>query len=121
MLIWSLNSPSVDDFYYLYNRNTESDLAVAFAVALRTNHPAAYEMIDSNLDSRLGNWMKTHNPQRCARKAHNVLSGSGSTRGLVVFFDCFSEDMKWYSLTIDDITIEDMKVIDWGEIKEENN
>ncbi len=51
LLIWALTSPAVDDYYWIHKRGTEAELA--FAIALRTNHPAAYEMIDPGLRPRL--------------------------------------------------------------------
>lgn len=121
LFIWAVSSPTVDDYYFLFRRDTESDLAVGFTVALRMNHPAAYEMIDPDLTPRLDEWMETHQAQKCVRKAHNILSGSGTTEGYVVYFDCQTEDYPWYHFTVDDILIEDMKIIDWGRIREGYN
>jgi hypothetical protein len=85
------------------------------------NHKAAYEMIDPSLKPRLDEWMKTHQPRKCTRKA-NVLGGDGPRpRGGVVYFDCHIRYIGVYSLVVDGIVIEDMKVVDWGEIREEIN
>lgn len=119
IFFWAINSPAVNDLYFLYDRNTEADLAVAFTVALRMNHPAAYEMIDADLSPRLDEWMKTHQAQKCIEQAHNILSGAGSSQGFVVFFDCETENYRWYRIKVDNILVEDMKVVDWGDIRED--
>ncbi len=118
LLIWALNSPAADDYYWIHKRGTEDELAFAFTIALRTNHPAAYEMIDPGLRPRLDEWMNTHQAQKCTSKANTTLSGSGTKEGFLVAFGCFG-DKRAYAIFVDNILIQDMRVADWGEIEEE--
>jgi hypothetical protein len=115
---WAQNSPIVQDYYLIHNRDTEFDVAFAFAVSLRNNDSAAYEMIDPNLKSRLDDWMNVHRGKKCTRWADTVFLGKGTKEGYIVILDCFGEH-KWLSFTVDNIVIEDMKVINWGEVAEE--
>lgn len=117
LVVWATVSPIVDDYYFLYNRDTESDLAVAFAVALRSNHPAAYNMIDVDLTSRLDEWMNTHQSVKCVKRLDDVLV-FGSGEGLVIYYVCQTEEDRIYDFSIDEVMIKDMKVVDWGEIRE---
>jgi hypothetical protein len=102
----------------IHSRGTTSDLAIAFAVSLRNNDPAAYDMIDPILKPRLDNWMNVHRGKKCTNWADTVLGGKGTKQGYMVILDCFGEN-KWLSFTVDNIVIKDMKVIDWGEVREE--
>jgi hypothetical protein len=117
--LWALNAPLVDDYYWIHRRDTESHLAFAFTIALRTNHPSVYDMADPSLKARLDEWMNVHEGKRCTRKANTVLSGAGTKEGYMVVFDCFGQD-HWISFTIDNIVIQDMKIVDWGEVSEGN-
>lgn len=118
LIVWAINSPIVDDYFWIYSRDTEYDLALAFTIALRTNHPAAYDMVDPSLKPRLDEWMNVHQSKKCIRKASTVLGGSGTKEGYMVIFDCYGENNKWVSISVDNIVIKDMKVIDWGEVVE---
>ncbi len=118
VLFWAINSPTVDDYYFLYNRDKEADLAVAFTVALRINHPLAYDMIDEDSTPRLEEWMRIHQAQKCTKRVDDILI-FGSGDGLVVYYVCQTENNKLYKLSVDEIIIEDMKIVDWGEILEE--
>jgi hypothetical protein len=116
--IWALSSQAADDFFLLRDRSSESDLAIAFTIALRMNHPIAYDMIDIDLTPRVDEWMQSHQPPRCVRRI-NLLSGG--VEGIAVYYSCNTADNRWYTLDIQDIIIEDMKVAEWGEVSEETN
>jgi hypothetical protein len=115
---WARNSPFVQDYLLIHRRGTEYDLAFAFAVALRNNDPAAYEMVDLILKPRLDDWMNTHRGKKCANWADTVLLGKGTSQGYQVVIGCFGEN-RWLSFKVDNILIKDMTVIDWGDVKEE--
>ena len=117
LFIWAQNSPRVQDYFLIHDRGTESDLAFAFAVSLRNNDPAAYEMIDPRLKSRLDDWMNRHRGKRCTNWADTVLGGKGSKEGNLVVLDCFGEG-KWLTFKVDNIVIREMKVVDWGDVEE---
>jgi hypothetical protein len=102
----------------IHRRGTEVELAFAFAVSLRNNDSAAYEMIDPSLEPRLDDWMNVHRGQKCTNWADTVLLGKGTTQGYRVVLDCFGEN-KWLNFKVDDIVIMDMRVVDWGEVREE--
>jgi hypothetical protein len=118
LFVWAYDSPQVQDFFIIHGRGTEDDLAFAFAVSLRNNDPAAYEMIDPSLKPRLDDWMNTHRGKKCTNWADTVLGGEGTIQGYRVVLDCFGEN-KWLNFKVDNIVIKDMRVIDWGEVKEE--
>ena len=115
---WADNSPLVDDYEWIHDRDRELDLVRAFATALRINHPAAYEMIYPRLKPRLDEWMNVHQIGKCAYQADVFFIGSGTKEGHRVDFGCYGEN-KWLSFEVDNVVIKDMKVIDWGEVKEE--
>jgi len=114
---WADTSPAVDDYRWIHSRDTESELARAFVTALRLNHPAAYDMIHSSLTPRLDEWMKTHIGQNCIRQADIFLSGLGND-GYSAIFGCRVKDRS-LTFQIESIVINQMKVIEWGEVKEE--
>jgi hypothetical protein len=118
LYVWAYDSPQVQDFFIIHRRGTDYDLAFAFAVSLRNNDPAAYEMIDPSLKPRLDDWMHAHLGKKCTRFADTVIGGNGTIQGYQVILDCFGEN-KWLSFDVDNIVIKDMKVIDWGVVKEE--
>jgi hypothetical protein len=118
LLIWAQNSPSVQDYFLIHDRDTEFDVAFAFAVSLRNNDPAAYAVIDPSLKARVDDWMNVHRGKKCTRWADTVFLGKGTKEGYIVILDCFGEH-KWLSFTVDNIVIEDMKVTNWGEVEEE--
>ncbi|RIK31463.1 MAG: hypothetical protein DCC56_04560 [Anaerolineae bacterium] len=126
LTIWIYNSPAVDDYRWIRNRETERELVAAFVTALRINHPAAYEMIDPSLSPRLDEWMNTHQAKKCARKAYIFLSGNatranGQKLGWDVVFGCVAENYTHLTFKVDRIFIKDMKVIEWGEVIEEED
>jgi hypothetical protein len=118
LALWAESSPIVDDYIWIYDRDRELDLVRAFATALRINHPAAYDMINPSLKPRLDAWMNVHQSEECSYQADVFLVGSGTKEGHKVFFDCYSQN-KWLSFEVDNIVIKDMRVVDWGEVKEE--
>ena len=118
LALWAESSPIVDDYKWIHDRDRELDLVRAFATALRTNHPAAYDMIIPSLKPRLDEWMNVHQSEKCAYQADVFFVGSGTKEGHRVDFGCYGEN-KWLSFEVDNIVIKDMKVIDWGEVREE--
>jgi hypothetical protein len=118
LVTWARNSPLVQDYLIIHRRGTEVELAFAFAVSLRNNDSAAYEMIDPSLEPRLDDWMNVHRGQKCTNWADTVLLRKGTTQGYRVVLDCFGEN-KWLNFKVDDIVIMDMRVVDWGEVREE--
>ena len=119
LFLWALISPIADDYYWLYNRDTDHNLAFAFATALRINHSAAYDMVDPTLIPRLDEWMSVHQKVRCKRKPSTALAGSGTNEGYKIVFECYGTNNKWLYFMVDDIVIDEMKIIDWGEVKDE--
>jgi hypothetical protein len=120
-LNWLSNSPSANEYWLIHRRDrydTEISLAFAFSTALRINHPAAYDMIDPSLKPRLDAWMNVHQVRRCTEWANFPSSGSGSKEGYITYFSC-PVDNHYLDFDVDNIVIEDMKVIDWGEVIEE--
>ncbi|MBV6450049.1 MAG: hypothetical protein MHPDNHAH_00769 [Anaerolineales bacterium] len=115
--IWAEYSPVVDDYRWIYNRETEDDLVSAFATALRINHPAAYDMIDPALKPRLDDWMNTHQSLKCKNIPYFFMNGFGTSQGSKSMLSCFGYDGRT-RFEVDDIVIRDMKVIDWGEVIE---
>jgi hypothetical protein len=117
--IWAQYSPVVDDYIWIYDRDTEYDLVYAFATALRINHPAAYDMIDPTLEPRLDEWMNSHQSKKCKRKPNVFLNGIGTKQGSSTVLSCLGYNGTMH-FEVDDIVIKDMKVIDWGEVREGN-
>jgi hypothetical protein len=118
VLVWALNSPEVGDYYWMRKRGTDIDLAFAFAIALRRNDPAAYEMIDPSLRPRLDEWMNTHQGWKCINKPHTTLIGNIPNEGFHVAFGC-SSDSRADVIFIRKILIENMRVVGWGEVIED--
>jgi hypothetical protein len=118
LALWARNSPIVGDYYTIHDRDTEIDLAFAFATALRVNHPAAYDMTNPSLKPRIDEWMNTHQSHKCMHPADVFLISTGTNRGNMTVFGCYGYN-GWISFEVDDIVIKDMKVIDWGDVKEE--
>jgi hypothetical protein len=124
LMIWVDTSQAVADYKWIHSRDTEDELVSAFVTALRINHPEAYEMIDPSLKPRLDEWMNTHRARKCARKPYVFLSGNathanGEKLGWEVVFGCAGENYADVSFKVDRIFIKDMKVIDWGDVREE--
>ena len=115
--IWVETSPTVFDYRVIRNRETRDDLLAAFATALRINHPAAYEMIDPSLKPRLDEWMNTHESKKCKNIPYFFMNGTGTKQGSRVDLSCFGYNGP-IEFDIDNIVIDDMKVIDWGEVIE---
>jgi hypothetical protein len=118
--IWVYYSPVVDDYRWIYHRDTEDDLVSAFATALRINHPAAYDMIDPTLKPRLDAWMNTHQSLKCKNIPYFFMNGFGTKQGSKSMLSCFGYNGR-IEFDVDNIVIKDMKVIDWGEVIEDGD
>lgn len=123
LMIWADTSQAVADYKWIHSRDTEGELVAAFVTALRINHPAAYEMIDPSLKPRLDEWMNTHRARKCASEPYIFLSGyatraNGEKLDWEVVFGCADENNTDVSFKVDGIFIKDMKIIDWGEVRE---
>jgi hypothetical protein len=116
--IWAQNSPRADDFRWIHNRDTENELVGAFATALRINHPDAYDMIDPSLKPRLDEWMRKHQSRKCIYQAVWFSIWPGTNDGYKITFHCIDENEIPFTFRVDDMIVEDMKVIDWGEVVE---
>ena len=116
--IWTTYSPVAFDYRQIYGRDTEQDLAEAFATALRINHPAAYDMIDPALKPRLDEWMNTHQSRRCKDKPEDFSVGVGTERGWGASLVCLGYTGPRH-FEVDDIVIKAMRVVDWGEVIDE--
>ena len=116
---WIQTSPWVDDYQTLNSRDTAVDLVMAFATALRINDPAAYEMIDPSLKPRLDAWMNTHQSRRCISEAYTFFVSNGAQHGDKVTFGCAIKD-NYLAYEVDNIRVMEMKIIDWGEVTEED-
>lgn len=95
----------------------EIELAFTFSIALQYNDPDAYHMIDSNLEPQLDKWMSSHQSKECKDPYDVSLIGTGTNQGKKAILGCYGNN-GWISFEIDDIVIKDMKVIDWGEVRE---
>ena len=113
--MWSGFSRTAFDYRQIYGRDTEQDLAEAFATALRINHPEAYDMIDPTLRSRLDEWMNTHQSIRCKDKPEAFVVGIGTEQGRKAVLSCLGYNGPLL-FTVDNIVIKDMKVVNWGEV-----
>jgi len=116
--IWAGYSPVVYDYEYIYDRDTEQDLASAFATALRINHPQAYDMIDPALKPRLDEWMNTHQRMKCKDKPEAFMVGRSTNPGWEAGLVCLGYTGPRH-FQIDSIIINDMRVVDWGEVIDE--
>jgi hypothetical protein len=114
--IWAEYSPVVSDYRQIYDRDTEQDLAGAFATALRINHPAAYDMIDPALKPRLDEWMDTHQSMRCKDIPEVFQVGVG--QGSITVLSCLGYTGP-RRFEVDSIIIKDMRVVNWGEVIDE--
>jgi hypothetical protein len=117
--IWSQTSPVAFDYQYIYDRDTEQDLAGAFATALRINHLSAYDMIDPSLKPRLDKWMNSHQSKKCESTPDYFNIEPGTNQGSKSVLNCFGSNGR-IRFEVDNIVIKDMKVIDWGEVTEED-
>jgi hypothetical protein len=80
-------------------------------------------MIDPSLKPRLDAWMKTHLARKCASKPYIFLSGditraNGEKLGWKVVFGCAGERYGDVLFKVDGIFVKDMKIINWGEVRE---
>ena len=116
--IWLQSSPVAFDYRQMHYRDTEQDLAGAFATALRINHPEAYDMIDPTLKPRLDEWMNTHQSMKCKRKPDAFFVGTGTNQGSWAALTCIGYNGGIH-FEVDNVVIQDMKVIDWGEVSED--
>src|SRR5262245_21627636 len=116
--IWAEYSPVAFDYREIYDRDTEQDLAGAFATVLRINHPAAYDMIDPALKPRLDEWMNTHQSVRCKDRPESFMVGVGTERGWGTTLVCLGYTGPRH-FEADNIVIKDMRVVDWGEVIDE--
>ena len=73
--------------------------------------------INSNLKPRLDKWMSAHLGQNCIREADVFLSGLGND-GYSAIFGCRVKDRS-LTFQVESIVINQMKVVDWGEVTEE--
>lgn len=95
----------------------EIELAFDFAFALQYNDPDAYNLIDPSLKPRLDKWMSNHPSNECDGEYDVTLIGTGTNQGRKTIFGCPGYET-WISFEVDDIVIKDMKVIDWGDVRE---
>lgn len=115
-ILWS-RSPVAEEYRWQTYPETEIDLASNFAYALSINQPVVYEWIDPSLKPRLDEWMNTHQSKKCTREFDVFLVGPDVNGDYDVRFSCFGVNRP-IRMEIDNIVIEDMKVIDWGEVRE---
>lgn len=121
LFVWLNYSPTMVVYRLIHDRSTEIKLAYAFTVALSTNHPDAYDMVDPNLKSQLDQWMSTHQKKKCVNLPELFLAGSETTGLYNVYFECNDAGSgDRISLEIVKLIIRDMKVIGWGYIREED-
>lgn len=97
----------------------EIELAFDFSIALQYNDPEVYNLIDPSLKPRLDKWMSTHSSNECIHPYDVFLIGTGTNQGRKTIFGCAGSST-WISFEVDDIVIKDLKVIDWGEVREGN-
>lgn len=117
--VWIEYSPIVFDYRVIHNRDTVNDLTAAFSTALRINHSAAYDMIDPTLKPRLDEWMNSHQSKKCKNIPYFFMIGTGTKQGRKSVLSCFGHNGR-IDFEVDNIVIEDMKVVDWGEVREGN-
>jgi hypothetical protein len=116
---WAAYSPVAYDYRTMYKPVSEADLIFAFATALRINHPAAYDMIDPTLKPRLDDWINTHQSKKCRSEPFYFTIESGTKQGSKSVLDCAGYD-EGIRFEVDNIVIKDMRVINWGEVREGN-
>jgi hypothetical protein len=116
--IWAQTSPVVDDYKWIQKRDTELGLVAAFATALRINHPAAYDMIDPSLKSKLDEWMNTHPSKKCAYQADSFSIWPATKEGNKSSLICFGVNNRWLTFRIDNIVVKNLRVMDWGDVTE---
>ena len=119
--IWAEYSPAVYDYRLIHNRdmhngNPREVFLLAFATALRINHPEAYDMIDPRAKPQLDEWMNTHQIQRCENIPDVTLIESGTETGSKVTLGCYGYD-GWINFVVDNIITINMKVLVWGDVR----
>lgn len=114
---WTNNLPKVGDDSPS-GLDPEIELAFTFSIALQYNDPKAYNIIEPSLKPRLDNWMSTHQSKECNHPYDVSLIGTGTNQGRKATLGCYGSN-GWISFEIDDIVIKDMKVVDWGEVRED--
>ena len=119
LIFWADNSPIGGDGQSSLPSDPEIGLAFDFAFALQMNDPDAYDMIDPNLKLRLDEWMNSHKSQECIGEDTYSVISAGTNLGKKIKFGCFTKTSR-LSFEVDDIVIKDLKVIDWGEVREED-
>ena len=115
--IWADNSPIGGDGQSSSPPDPKIQLAFSFAFALYKNDLDAYEMIDPNLKPRLDEWMNSHKSQKCICEITYSWIRAGTNLGDKITFGCFN-GTSHLDFEVDDIVIKDLKVIDWGEVRE---
>ncbi len=117
--LWADKSTIGGDEYSSPPIDPAIELAFDFAHALQRNDLRAYDMIDPNLKPRLDEWMNSHKSRECVRDVDYSLISAGTNSGKMIIFGCFTETF-YLDFEVDDIVIKDLKVIDWGEVREGN-
>ncbi|MCC7188209.1 MAG: hypothetical protein IT312_05655 [Anaerolineales bacterium] len=113
---WADNLPTVGD-NSSSGLDPEIELAFDFAFALQMNDPRAYEIIAPNLKPRLDQWMNSHKSQVCVGEMISSIIWDGTNLGKKITLDCFTE-ISYLSFEVDDIVITDLKVTNWGAVRE---
>ena len=119
LYIWVRDSSAGEEYRWRTYPETEIDLASNFAYALSINQPVAYEWIDPGLKPRLNEWMNTHQSEKCTREFDVFLVDPDENGDYDVSFSCFGTNGP-ITMEIDNIIIKDMKVVDWGEVRDED-
>jgi len=119
VFVWG-SSAQVDEYFRMLKRNTESEVAVAFALALIKNHPAAYEIADVGLKSQIDEWMTTRQSPKCTNETYFFYGHSGDG-AFDVFYDCYTRDGAQYFFTVTHIKIEELKIVDFASVSERIN
>jgi hypothetical protein len=115
--LWADNSLIAGNEYSGPTLDPAFELAFAFSDALRFHYPTAYDMIDPNLKPRLDEWMDTHQIKECEHPDDVTQISTGTNQGKKITFGCYGYN-GWLTFEVDDIVIKDLKVIDWGEVRE---
>lgn len=123
---WKTKDP--DTFLFLGTNyeafDSASDVAAAFALALRLNHKIAYELTDPSLHLKLDEWMANHKPRDCDEWAlgdGNFLSFGNPSRlyEYDVAFTCYLHKGGLYSFNVENIVVQSLKVVSWGTVEED--
>ena len=71
------------------------------------------------LKPRLDEWMNTHQSMKCKDKPEDFSVGVGMEQGWGATLVCLGYTGPRH-FEADNIVIKDMRVVDWGEVREEN-